>query len=218
MGFFRWYVKSALAPPPMPKRATSTVGERTHRLTWADRHAGYRMKCSCGWIDPKNHWGERGAIEAGNWHVRAVKRGARQGQGATEAVKGFLILAVVITVVVLAIVGNNSGSSGSASYRDPRATPDPSGDINEMWPAGTSKEVMCQSHGGFQNLSPLGYVICNDGTEMGINDGGEETPYGTPSPAAQQSACHGHQGVANAYSDGTVLCADGTTVKAQAGS
>jgi hypothetical protein len=54
----------------MPKRAVRTVGGKTHRITWADRHAGYRMKCSCGWIDPKNHWGERGAIEAGNRHVR----------------------------------------------------------------------------------------------------------------------------------------------------
>jgi hypothetical protein len=60
-----------------PKRAMATVGGRTHRLVWADRHAGYRMKCSCGGIDPKLRWRERGAVEQGNRRVRAVQHGQR---------------------------------------------------------------------------------------------------------------------------------------------
>ena len=34
------------------------------------------MKCTCGWIDSKVRWGERGAIEEGNRHIRASQQAA----------------------------------------------------------------------------------------------------------------------------------------------
>ena len=55
---------------PKPDPAMTTVAGETHRLIWVDRHVGYRMRCSCGWIDGENHRGERAAVKAGNDHVR----------------------------------------------------------------------------------------------------------------------------------------------------
>lgn len=75
MGFLRWAWKHSatrqlLKPAPKPKPALATVAGVTHRLTWANRNAGWRYKCSCGWIDPKVRWTESNAIRAGNRHVR----------------------------------------------------------------------------------------------------------------------------------------------------
>jgi hypothetical protein len=78
MGFMRWAWKHSatrqmLKPAPKPKRAMATVGGKTHRLVWADRNAGWRFRCTCGWIDPKVRWTERNAINAGNGHIRSVR-------------------------------------------------------------------------------------------------------------------------------------------------
>jgi len=66
----------------------ATVGGVTHRLTWADRNAGWRQKCSCGWIDSKIHWTERNALLEGNRHVlgarRSAARAARQERKAAR--------------------------------------------------------------------------------------------------------------------------------------
>lgn len=51
----------------------ATVGGKTHRLIWADRNAGWRFRCTCGWIDPKVRWTERNAINVGNAHVRSAR-------------------------------------------------------------------------------------------------------------------------------------------------
>jgi len=78
MGFMRWAWKHSatrqmLKPAPKPKRAMATVGGTTHRLVWSDRNAGWRFRCTCGWIDPKVRWTERNAINAGNGHIRSVR-------------------------------------------------------------------------------------------------------------------------------------------------
>ena len=79
MGFLERYARHALRPAkprrpsPSPPRAMATVGGVTHRLTWMDRHAGYRMRCSCGWMDYKLRSSERAAILAGNAHVQSVR-------------------------------------------------------------------------------------------------------------------------------------------------
>ena len=78
MGFMRWAwrhsaTRQMLKPPPKPKRAMATVSGETHRLVWADRNAGWRFRCTCGWIDPKVRWAERNAINAGNAHVRSAR-------------------------------------------------------------------------------------------------------------------------------------------------
>lgn len=52
----------------------ATVGGVTHRLSWANRNAGWRYRCSCGWLDPKVRWTENNAIREGNRHVRAAMR------------------------------------------------------------------------------------------------------------------------------------------------
>lgn len=74
MGFIRWYLKSTFKPAPKPKRVVTTVGGVTHRLTWADRNAGWRLRCSCGWIDPKLRWTEGNALREGNGHALAARR------------------------------------------------------------------------------------------------------------------------------------------------
>lgn len=78
MGFMRWAWKHSatrqlVTKTPKPKQAMATVGGVTHRLRWADRNAGWRFRCSCGWIDPKVRWTERNAINAGNAHIRSVR-------------------------------------------------------------------------------------------------------------------------------------------------
>ena len=81
--FSRWAwehstVRQTFQPGPVhPKRARATVGGTTHRLTWSDRNAGWRMKCSCGWLDSKVRMSERKAVMEGNKHVYAM----RDGQG-----------------------------------------------------------------------------------------------------------------------------------------
>jgi hypothetical protein len=58
---------------PKPKVVTTTAGGITHRLRWADRNSGWRMRCSCGWLDPKVRWTESGAIAEGNRHAVAER-------------------------------------------------------------------------------------------------------------------------------------------------
>lgn len=65
-----------------PRLALATVNGRTHRLTWADRNAGWRMKCSCGWIDPKLRLGQRKAKNVGNAHVRSSRWSGKAGRAA----------------------------------------------------------------------------------------------------------------------------------------
>ena len=74
MGLLLRYIKSTCGP--LPRRATVTVGALPHILTQADRHAGYRLGCTCGWADEKVRWSERRAIEVGNAHIRTVRFGA----------------------------------------------------------------------------------------------------------------------------------------------
>ena len=52
----------------------TTVGGVTHRLIWADRNAGWRFRCTCGWIDPSVRWTEKSALYEGNRHVRLARR------------------------------------------------------------------------------------------------------------------------------------------------
>jgi Domain of unknown function (DUF5679) len=81
MGFWRWAWKHSatrqlLVGPPKRKRkpVLTTAGGVTHRLTWADRNAGWRMRCSCGWLDPKLRWTENNAVWEGNRHALAARR------------------------------------------------------------------------------------------------------------------------------------------------
>lgn len=77
VGMGRWFWKHSLVrqvvAPLKPKVVMGTVGGVTHRLRWADRNAGWRMRCSCGWIDARVRWSERKAIAAGNQHVQAAR-------------------------------------------------------------------------------------------------------------------------------------------------
>lgn len=58
-----------------PKRAVGTdLSGKTHRLTWADNSAAYyRMKCSCGWVDPQRRYKRASAVSVGNSHVREAR-------------------------------------------------------------------------------------------------------------------------------------------------
>jgi hypothetical protein len=58
---------------PKPKAMMATVEGKTHRLSWSDRNNGWRMRCSCGWIDPKVRFRERGAILGGNAHITSTR-------------------------------------------------------------------------------------------------------------------------------------------------
>jgi hypothetical protein len=85
MGFIRSYLKSTFKTPPKSKKVTTakvttTVGGVTHRLTWADRNAGWRLRCSCGWIDTKLRWTENNAVGEGNRHALAARRRPSAGQ------------------------------------------------------------------------------------------------------------------------------------------
>jgi len=59
---------------PKPKAAMTTAAGVAHRLTWADRHAGYRMRCSCGWADSTRLPTESAAINSGNNHILSIQR------------------------------------------------------------------------------------------------------------------------------------------------
>ena len=81
MGWKSRYVRSLVSPPRprptrLPARAMATVGSTVHRLSWTHKHAGYRMKCSCGWRDAVLHSSETSAIEVGNNHIAGVRRAA----------------------------------------------------------------------------------------------------------------------------------------------
>ncbi len=97
----RSIVRSYTQPP---RRAVATWGGTTHRLKWLNRHAGYRMGCSCGWSDTSIRNTERGALRVGNSHVRQE----RTSSSATEssclgALAGLGILAAGALIVVFII-------------------------------------------------------------------------------------------------------------------
>lgn len=63
----------------------ATADGVTHRLTWADRNAGWRLRCSCGWIDPKLRWTETNAVRQGNSHALAARHGKPAAKGKPES-------------------------------------------------------------------------------------------------------------------------------------
>jgi hypothetical protein len=92
MGFLGWAWKHSatrqlMKGPPKRKPAMTTVGGLTHRLIWADRNAGWRYRCSCGWIDAKIRWTENNATYEGNRHVRAARSGGDQRAAINAAAK-----------------------------------------------------------------------------------------------------------------------------------
>jgi hypothetical protein len=52
----------------------TTVAGVSHRLNWVDRHAGYRMRCSCGWVDSTRRSSETNALNVANGHIRSVQK------------------------------------------------------------------------------------------------------------------------------------------------
>jgi hypothetical protein len=72
----------------------ATVGGVTHRLIWADRNAGWRFRCSCGWIDSNVRWTERSAIYEGNRHIRAARRNTSAGPAPGGELEALLIEAM----------------------------------------------------------------------------------------------------------------------------
>ena len=90
MGFWHWAWKHSatrrfIKGPPKPKPTMATVGGVTHRLIWADRNAGWRYRCTCGWIDPEMRWTESHALYEGNRHVRSPRRRSTVPQPGVEA-------------------------------------------------------------------------------------------------------------------------------------
>jgi glucose-6-phosphate dehydrogenase assembly protein OpcA len=65
---------NALAPPP----TEATVGGVKHRLIWLDRRAGYRLQCTCGWVDSRVRWTGRRAMHVGKGHIRSARLAARR--------------------------------------------------------------------------------------------------------------------------------------------
>ena len=91
VGFLGWAWKHSatrqlIKGPPKPKPARATVGAVNHRLIWANRNAGWRYRCTCGWIDPNVRWTERNAIGAGNAHIRQAMRRPAPGLPARSPV------------------------------------------------------------------------------------------------------------------------------------
>ena len=182
MGWKSRYVRSVVSPPkpkkqPLPQRAMATVGGVTHRLSWLDRHAGYRMRCSCGWADAAVRSTERSAINNGNSHVvgvrraevtrqqAAVKEQRRRAQMAKTPQQrqsdkrkttrrvgiAVLVIAALITVdVLLSHLGHNSYNDG---YAWGNANVD--GVIVKTGPACLRIEMTSSS----DNLSDPNYII-----------------------------------------------------------
>lgn len=75
MGWARWYWRHSAFRPRSVRLATGTADGITHRLKWLDRNSGYRMGCSCGWVDPSLRWTQNNAVLEGNRHVRSAQRG-----------------------------------------------------------------------------------------------------------------------------------------------
>lgn len=96
---------------PMPQRAMATVGTTVHRLSWSDKHAGYRMKCSCGWVDSMLRMNEREAVNTGNAHVLAVRRAA-SGVPRWGARAGWIVLLIAAVVIGTVVVVSNLTSGG----------------------------------------------------------------------------------------------------------
>jgi hypothetical protein len=61
----------------LPRPVLATVGGVTHRLYWADRYAGFRMRCSCGWLPEAPCRRETRAIDIANAHVIGVQKAAK---------------------------------------------------------------------------------------------------------------------------------------------
>src|SRR2546428_5667119 len=86
MGLLRWYWRNSSFRPrkqPRPKAALATVGGATHRLSWVDRNSGWRMRCSCGWVDASLRWTQDNAIRAGNRHIQWLRWAAFLGRPLT---------------------------------------------------------------------------------------------------------------------------------------
>ena len=99
----RSVVRSYTRPP---RQAVATWGGTTHRLKWLNRHAGYRMSCSCGWSDTAVRNTERGAVRAGNSHVHQTRTSSSATQsGCLSALAGFGILATGALIIVFIIIG-----------------------------------------------------------------------------------------------------------------
>jgi hypothetical protein len=115
--------KAKLARENKPKPAMATVAGTTHRLKWLDRHAGYRMGCSCGWTDTTSRSSEDAAVRAANAHVQGVQRDASQEAAAArravrkaaweaktpEQRRSRVILLAVCSVVLVAVGGTGIG-------------------------------------------------------------------------------------------------------------
>ena len=84
----------------MPRQAMATVNGGTHRLKWLDRNSGWRMGCSCGWVDSQLRVSQRSAINAGNAHVTSIRRAARTPQQKRQEQ---LIARFVVVIIALAI-------------------------------------------------------------------------------------------------------------------
>jgi hypothetical protein len=88
MGFLGWYWRHSSFRPvkqPRPKAAMSTIAGVTHRLRWVDRNAGWRMACSCGWVDHSRRWTQDNAVRAGNQHIRSMQWAEVRGKPLTPA-------------------------------------------------------------------------------------------------------------------------------------
>jgi len=78
MGLGRWHPKQSLPSNLKPLPVTDTEDGISHRLGWLNDDSGYRLRCSCGWKDPKARWTESNALLEGKKHFRVVKWNARR--------------------------------------------------------------------------------------------------------------------------------------------
>ena len=76
-----------------------------HTLTWVDRQAGYRMRCSCRWLDPTIHRTEDGAIRAATSHIfGSTPRRIGQRLKVVLTSQRRLLLGVVVVALVVVII------------------------------------------------------------------------------------------------------------------
>jgi hypothetical protein len=88
----------------MPQQAMATVGGTTHRLKWLDRNSGWRMGCSCGWVDSQLRLSQRSAINVGNAHVKGARRAGRTPQQKRQDdIRTKIVLVIVVLAIVVAI-------------------------------------------------------------------------------------------------------------------
>lgn len=88
MGWKSRYIRSLVSSPkaPRPRPGTTTIAGFAHRLRWIDKHVGYRMGCTCGWIDATRRGSESKAIEVANDHLLNLQKElARRSAAAQKA-------------------------------------------------------------------------------------------------------------------------------------